>query len=132
MNNKKQTYRTQVKRSSAGLGLYALETIPRGVKIIEYVGPILTQEESNKRGGKYLMAINSKWVIDGTARSNTARYINHSCRPNAVAYASGKRVWIWSRRAIQPGEEIGYDYGKEYVDEHIKPYGCRCEKCSSK
>ncbi len=130
MKSKNHTYKTIIKRSSAGLGLYADEAIPRGVKIIEYVGPILTQEESNKRGGKYLMAINSKWVIDGTSRSNIARYSNHSCRPNAVAYASGKRVWIWSRRAIKSGEEITYDYGTEYVDEHIKPYGCRCEKCS--
>ena len=26
------------------------------------------------------------------------------------------------------GEEITYDYGKEYFDEYIKPKGCRCEK----
>ena len=33
-----------------------------------------------------------------------------------------------ARKAIKPGEEITYDYGKEYFDEHIKPFGCRCPK----
>ena len=75
------------------------------------------------------MGINSKWSIDGSPRSNTARYINHSCRPNAEAYISGRRVWIWSKRAISAGEEITCDYGKEYFDEHIKPVGCKCEAC---
>jgi hypothetical protein len=69
--------------------------------------------------------------IDGTPRSNLARYINHSCRPNAVAYVSGRRVWIWSKRAIEPGEEITYNYGKEYFDDHIRPVGCKCEKCAA-
>jgi hypothetical protein len=45
---------------------------------------------------------------------------------------SGRRVWIWSRKKIKAGEEIAYDYGKEYFEDIIKPMGCRCEKCSSK
>jgi SET domain-containing protein len=61
-----------------------------------------------------------------------ARYINHSCKPNAEALISGRRVWIWSRKNIKAGEEIAYDYGKEYFDDIIKPMGCRCEKCGSK
>ena len=30
------------------------------------------------------------------------------------------------------GEEIVYDYGKEFFDEYIKPKGCRCAKCDEK
>jgi SET domain-containing protein len=41
-------------------------------------------------------------------------------------------VWIWSRREIRPGEEITYNYGKEYFDDHIKPVGCKCQKCAAK
>ncbi len=121
-----------VKRSSTGLGLFALEAIPANKRIIEYIGPILTYEEADKRGGKYLFTIDEKYIIDGTVRSNTARYINHSCRPNAKAYTSGLRVWIWSLRAIKAGEEITINYGKEYFDDHIKPKECKCKVCMTK
>ena len=119
-----------VKRSATGLGLFALAPIPAGRRIIEYTGPLIPNAEVEKRRGKYFFGVNSKWAIDGSPRSNTARYINHSCRPNAEAFVSGRRVWIWSKRKIEAGEEITYDYGKEYFDDHIRPVGCRCVKCA--
>ncbi len=119
-----------VRRSSTGLGLFALERIPADTRIIEYTGPVLTHQQADRKGGKYLMTIDDKYVIDGTSRTNTARYINHSCRPNAEAIVSGRRVWIWSKRRIRAGEEIAYDYGKEYFDDHIRPAGCKCAKCA--
>lgn len=122
-----------IKRTAHGLGFFTREPIPKGKRIIEYTGPMVSNAEVNKRNyGKYFFGINTKWSIDGSPRSNIARYINHSCRPNAEALQSGKRIWIWSRRAIKAGEEITYDYGKEYFDEHIKPFGCRCVKCTEK
>ncbi len=119
-----------IKRTAHGLGLFALEPIPAGSRIIEYTGPLISNGEVDKRPtGKYFFGVNSKWSVDGTPRSNLARYINHSCRPNAEAIISGRRVWIWSKRAIKAGEELSYNYGKEYFDVHIKPIGCKCAKC---
>jgi SET domain-containing protein len=121
-----------VKRSSTGLGLFAVEAIAKGERIIEYMGPLISNEEVEKRKtGKYFFGVNTKWSIDGSSRSNTARYINHSCRPNAEALVSGRRVWIWARKKIKAGEEITFDYGKEYFDDHIKPVGCKCPKCAA-
>jgi SET domain-containing protein len=121
-----------VKRTASGLGLFALKPIPAGKRIIEYTGPLVTNEEVERRTkGKYFFAVNSKWTIDGTPRSNIARYINHSCQPNCDAILSGRRVWIWSRRAIKAGEELSYNYGKEYFDDHIRPVGCKCKKCAA-
>ena len=121
-----------VRRTVTGLGVFALEDIPAGKRIAEYTGPLVSNEEvARRRTGKYFFGVNSKWSIDGTPRSNTARYINHSCRPNAEAIVtSRRRVWIWSKRKIRAGEEITYDYGREYFDDHIKPVGCKCEKCA--
>jgi SET domain-containing protein len=118
-----------VKRTTTGLGLFATEPIPGGKRLIEYVGRILANEIVDKMRGKYFFGINSKWSLDGSARSNIARYINHSCRPNADAFISGKRVWIWSKKNIKAGQEIKINYGKEYFDEFIKPHGCKCEEC---
>lgn len=118
-----------IKKSSAGLGLYAKTPLKRGEFIIEYTGKLLNVEEANNKAGKYLFEINSKWTIDGSERSNVARYINHSCRPNCEAYIIGKKVKIRATKNIKTGEELSYDYGKDYFDEHIKPFGCRCVKC---
>ena len=128
----RRQFKYAIKRTATGLGFFALEPIPADTRIIEYIGPILTSEEADEKGGKYLMSIDGKHVIDGTPRSNVARYINHSCRPNARAFRSGLRVWIWSLRAIKEGEEVVYNYGKEYFDDHIRPVGCKCRKCISK
>ena len=121
-----------VKRTKTGLGLFATKSIPKGKRIIEYTGPLISNEEFERRNGKYFFAVNSKWTIDGSPRTNVARYINHSCRPNAEALLTGRRVWIWSKRNIKAGEEIAYDYGKDYFEDIIKPMGCGCEKCNSK
>lgn len=122
-----------VKRTVTGLGLFARELIPAGQRIIEYTGRLVSNEEVFRRkGGKYFFGVNTKWSIDGTARSNLARYINHSCNPNAEAYVYGHRIWIWSKTDIKAGEEITYDYGKEYFDDHIKPVGCKCKQCAAK
>ena len=118
-----------VKKSKAGLGLFTKLPIERGGFVIEYVGSILSQAESNKRGGKYLFTTNRNRVIDGSARSNHARYINHSCRPNCEVEVRRGRILVFAKRAIKAGEELSYDYGKEYVDEYIKPFGCRCAPC---
>lgn len=117
-----------VKRTATGLGLFALQPIPKGKRLVEYTGPLVSNEEVEKSSGKYFFELNSKWSIDGSPRSNLARYINHSCRPNAEAINTGRRIWIWSRRNIKPGEEITYDYGKEYF-EGLLDGNCKCEKC---
>lgn len=120
-----------VKRSATGLGLFASERIPAGKRIVEYTGLLVSNEEVERRRGRYFFGVNSKWAIDGSSRANTARYVNHSCRPNAEAFVSGRRVWIWSKRAIGAGEEITYDYGREYFDDYIRPVGCKCVKCAA-
>lgn len=120
------------KKGVNGLGLFAKVPMKKGDCIIEYVGDIIDDAEANRRGGRYLFQTSRDRHIDGTARTNTARYINHSCRPNCEVDVLRGRVFVYAKRAIAVGEELNYDYGKEYWDEHIKPKGCGCEKCALK
>lgn len=124
----------KVKRSSAGLGLFACEPVKRGTWIIEYVGKILRgkNEVENYPENKYLFETSAVRMIDGSARSNTARYINHSCKPNCEAEIISGRIFIKSLKSIKVGEEFTYDYGKEYFDEYIKKPHCRCVPCKEK
>ncbi len=122
-------YKLLVKRSKTGLGLFAGEDIPKGKCIIEYVGRVIKGEEEYTSRSKYLFEVHSRKTIDGRARSNIARYANHSCRPNAEDDTHKGRVFIFAIKNIKTGEEICYDYGKDYWNEHIKKHGCRCVKC---
>jgi SET domain-containing protein len=118
-----------VRRTATGLGLFTLKPIKAGKRIIEYTGIIITNEEADRKGGKYLFGLNNKYTLDGSPRSNIARYVNHSCRPNCEAFVIGRRVWIYSARDIEAGEEITFDYGEAYFNEHIRPKGCKCGAC---
>lgn len=124
----------KVKKSSAGLGIFAVEPIKRGTWIIEYVGKVVTgkKEVEEYPANRYIFETSKTRMIDGSARSNTARYINHSCKPNCEVEVVAGRVFIKAIKRIEAGDEITYDYGKEYTDEYIKPYGCRCAPCVGK
>ena len=124
----------KVRKSSAGLGLFAMEPIKRGTWIIEYVGKVVTgkKEVENYPENKYLFETSKTRLIDGSARSNTARYINHSCKPNCEVEIIGGRVFVKSIKRIEAGEELNYDYGTEYFDEYIKKPHCRCVPCKAK
>ena len=123
---RRSQYSTRVKRTAAGLGLVAEEAIPKDAFIIEYFGEILSNDDADEKGGKYLFEVDGGYTIDGTTRRNRARYINHSCKPNCETEVAGRRVFVYAKRSIAEDEELSYDYGKEYFDTHIKPFGCRC------
>lgn len=130
---KVQGYRDlTVKRGVAGLGLFTTVPRARGERIIEYTGEKVTEEEANRRGGKYLFEINDAWTIDGKGRENLARYVNHSCKPNCYAEVDEdeERIFIYAKRKIAPGEELCYDYGKVYIAEYIRG-NCRCAACQA-
>lgn len=122
----------KVGKSSAGLGIFATDIITPGM-YLEYVGTMIpTKEASKKHGAKYLFEVNRTWTIDGSPRTNTARYFNHSCHPNCESTVYKNRVFIVVICEVHAGEELTYDYGEEYVEEFIKPHGCRCRRCVTK
>jgi SET domain-containing protein len=101
-----------------GRGVFALVDIPKGVRLMEYVGERMTHEEADRRYGELhegsahtmLFAANDEVVIDGTEWGTTARWINHSCTPNCEAVEEEGRVFIETCRNIRKGDELGYDY----------------------
>ena len=121
----------RVARSRSGLGLFATAAIAKGAFIVEYTGPRITNAESARRearGARYMFELDSRWTVDGSGRSNIARYANHSCRPNAESDIVKGKVILRAIRSIAPGDEITFDYGEEYFELFLKA-GCKCEKC---
>ena len=77
-----------------------------------------------------MFIVDSKTVIDAGVDGNEARFFNHSCNPNCESVVEKRRVYIEAIRAIEPGEEMTYDYQiyKEEGDpENIdEVFACRC------
>jgi hypothetical protein len=126
----------RIGRSRTGLGLFATKPIKKGTRIIRYFGPLLDtqKEEDDAVENKYLFELSNRWTIDGSVRENVARYINHSCRPNAESDVKPRKrkVFIRAIKNIEPGEEINYDYGTDYFKAYLKPIGCKCNACEGK
>ncbi|MDP2628906.1 MAG: SET domain-containing protein-lysine N-methyltransferase [Nanoarchaeota archaeon] len=124
-------------------GIFAKRNIPRGKRIIEYVGEKITKEEAEKRaeeqleknkknketGSVYIFELNNKWDIDGNFPWNPARLINHSCNPNCDIEIKKNHIWIISLRKIKKGEEISYNYGYDFDSYKEHPCKCGSENC---
>lgn len=123
--------KTVVKKSFHGRGIFALEEIKKGTKILQYIGRKIGNDEADRKPNRYIFYIDEKYSLDGSPMWNTARYFNHSCRPNAESIMEGDdRIFIAAKRKILPGEEITFHYGKEYMNDYFKKGGCKCQKCS--
>jgi SET domain-containing protein len=127
-----------------GNGVFALAPIARGERIIEYKGKRRTHADVDAgdsgdvdSGHTFLFTLNDDYVIDANFSGNSARWINHSCKPNCEAVLDENekdpkksRVFIEARRAIKPGEELTYDYGITLDEPHTarlkKIWACRC------
>ncbi len=120
-----------VKKSTlagAGRGLFTRVAIPKGRRIVEYKGEILTWSEVEKmpdeRNG-YVFYFTRKYVIDAwKTKKSVAHFANDArgivrvdgVRNNAEYVTSGKHCYIKSIRPIPAGGEIFVSYGKEYWD----------------
>lgn len=125
----------RVGRARTGLGLFATAPIEKGAFIAEYSGrriAIAAADAREKRGARHMYEINGRWTVDGSCRSNIARYANHSCRPNAESDVIKGKVILRAIKAIRPGDEITYHYGDEYFDRIISRIGCQCERCGAR
>jgi SET domain-containing protein len=124
----------RIGRAATGLGLFAVKPIAAKAYIVTYRGKRIPTAEAHRREregkAKYMFEIDRRWTIDGSSRRNLGRYINHACRPNCEAVLRRGRMIFVALRDIASGEEITLDYGKDYFDLFIAPFGCRCATCA--
>jgi SET domain-containing protein len=128
---KRTSSKFKIARSAPGrgCGLYARIPFKKGEFVAEYTGTRISTQRADELKTKYLFEIDARWTIDGSARSNIARYINHSCVPNCETDVIDDKIMIFALKDIAVGDELTFDYGDEYFDEFIRPHGCKCEQC---
>ena len=112
-----------------GFGVFALESINKNRRIIDYAGEKIRNRDSTKREIRYLkrgeiwcFRVNRLYSRDAAVGGNVARFINHSCQPNCYSNIIGDTIWIIAGRNITAGEELTYNYYTEGEGE----LPCRC------
>jgi hypothetical protein len=109
-----------------GNGAFATTTIPEGTFLGEYDGEILDNTAFSLRYPEQLadfaMAIDDEYVIDAVEYVPNIKcfhpvHINHSAgRANVKRFYKRRdqRVLFFTTRDVLPGEELLYDYGRQY------------------
>lgn len=138
------TRRYSVRRSAIhGRGVFALVDVPKGTRLMEYLGERISHKEADRRYAKLhensahtmLFAVNDEVVIDATKKGSSARFINHSCSPNCEAIEEDGRIFLETIRAVKAGQELTYDYNLILDEPHTpkvkKLHECYCgtKKC---
>ena len=121
-----------------GKGVFALQSIPKGTRVIEYLGERVSHREADRRYGDkdandnhtFLFIVDSRTVIDAGVDGNEARFVHHACEPNCESVIAARRVFIEALRTIEPGEELTYDYQIQRDDDDPPDvdeiFACRC------
>jgi SET domain-containing protein len=110
-----------------GTGGFAMARIEPDTSLIEYVGERIDKAESARRcaeDNRYIFHLDDDFDLDGRVDWNPARWLNHSCAPNCEAQLIDGRIWIVALRAIEPGEELTFNYS--YDLEEYRDHPCRC------
>lgn len=124
-------------------GIFAAKDIPKGTRIIEYVGEIISKEEGDRRadmhfeeaqknpekGLVYIFELDDEHDLDGDVPENYAKWINHSCDPNCEIDISNGHIWIIAKENIKAGEELGYNYGYDFDEDDNHPCKCGSKNC---
>lgn len=136
-NSEQKGMRRFVARRSSihGKGVFANVAMPAGVRLMEYKGERITDQQSEELYSDntthtFLFMLDDTMVIDGGRNGNTARWINHSCEPNCEANEENGRLFIDTLRPIAAGEEITIDYNLYIEERHTaklkREYACGC------
>ena len=94
--------RITARRSSVhGKGLFALQSIAAGERLIEYKGEVTGWRRAAARqrsevGHTFVFGLSDGRVIDGSRGGNSARFLNHACDPNCEAIETGNRVFNYN------------------------------------
>lgn len=125
-------YKLEIRPSRIhSLGVFALEEIPRGKRVVEYTGQRLSIADAMDLKfpfDRYLVRPSRHWILDGRIGGSGAELINHSCDPNLDLKASSGRIHFWSRRRIREGEELTLRYAYPHKVTRV-PCRCGSPKC---
>ena len=112
-------------------GVFALEDIPAGRRVIEYTGRRLSLDQAyllKPPHDDYLVRPQRNRLINGSVGGSGAEFINHSCNPNLTWAHRQGRLFFHSRRPIRAGEELTLYFSYPIKTRRV-PCSCGARNC---
>lgn len=117
------------KTPKMGRGVFALQDIPAGTIIGDYLGVIVPEKDEDKydnQGHFYLMYYHENASIYPDAKKPGVHTINHSCTPNIWMYSYKGHTLYFAIRHIFRGEEFTVSYLLSEQDKDCNPCNHLC------
>ena len=109
-----------------GGGLYACCGLDANEYLFDYPGEILDEAQYQARypagmpSADYVVCVGSSYIDAVAPQSGQGRYMNHSREPNCMCWTmeataeSPPRAMLFTMSDIEAGEELVWNYGKDY------------------
>lgn len=117
-----------VARARNGRGLIAARSLQAGVTIMRVHGRIVHYELLWRCQGSKFSANCFRYGPDTylDPGDGIARFLNHSCEPNAGIRKISNQLFLFTARRIGRGSEITIDYSTTIGDDDIWRMRCNC------
>eukprot|EP00172_Hildenbrandia_rubra_P003947 Plantae.Rhodophyta-Hildenbrandia_rubra.ctg7097.p1 GENE.Plantae.Rhodophyta-Hildenbrandia_rubra.ctg7097~~Plantae.Rhodophyta-Hildenbrandia_rubra.ctg7097.p1 ORF type:complete len:1473 (+),score=237.96 Plantae.Rhodophyta-Hildenbrandia_rubra.ctg7097:2678-7096(+) len=124
-----------------GIGLFTLAPIEKGSFVVEYAGELVRNSVADLREsryeiegvGTYFFRLDDHQIVDATAQSSRARFLNHSCDPNlesTIVQVAGRETIVFvAKRYIEKCSELTFDYQLPLEEKKLK---CLCNSWACK
>jgi SET domain-containing protein len=103
----------------AGMGVFATQDIPAGVRLANYEGEEMTLKEFKQKYGADISCTYSmrriNRIISGKKYFNISHYMNESNEPNCVLKQRG----IYTLKSINKDDEMFLKYPIKYIRDYI-------------
>ena len=117
----------EVRASHGGHGVFALEPVTTGTRILQFVGPRVGRGEVERAardgdGDGYLqIGVDEFYALSGGPDD----FVNHSCAPNSHIEGEAGAVYLVASRDIAAGDELYFDYGLTQIAFPFR-FNCLC------
>ncbi len=107
----------EVRVSHGGHGVFVLEPVLAGARILEFVGPrvgrrVVERAAAAGDGDGFLqIGVDEFYALSGGADD----FVNHSCAPNTYIQSEAGLYYLVANRDIAAGAELYFDYGMTQI-----------------
>lgn len=119
--------KVEVRASHGGHGVFAMEAVTAGKRILEFVGPRVGRGEVERAaasgvGDGYLqIGADEFYALSGGPDD----FVNHSCAPNTYIHSEAGLFYLVASVDIAAGDELYFDYGVTQIAFPFR-FNCLC------